>query len=105
MIDFEHEQVFPLQEAARRLPPRRGGKPTHVDSLFRWATTGLKGIRLETILVGGVRCTSMAALSRFFAAQTELRDGRQAVAAPPPTATARRRASEEAERRLIAKGA
>ena len=37
-------------------------------TFLRWATAGVRGIRLETIKVGGKRLTSVAAMERFLAA-------------------------------------
>ena len=55
-----------LSRAAGRLPTRRAGKKTHVSTLHRWATIGLRGVVLETLQAGGVKVTSLAALQRFF---------------------------------------
>src|SRR5262245_32119544 len=66
VIDFGGEAPLPLRQAARLLPSRRAGKPTHVATLYRWAQRGLRGVRLETLQVGGTLCTSREALQRFF---------------------------------------
>ena len=71
MIDVVREKVFPLREAPSSLPRCRAGRKTHVATLFRWASKGLRGIRLETIKVGGSTCTSAEALQRFFERLTE----------------------------------
>jgi hypothetical protein len=55
------EATMPLSEAARR-------RPVHVSTLWRWVTRGLRGVRLETTMVGGARVTSLSALERFFIA-------------------------------------
>jgi hypothetical protein len=65
-IDCLTESTFSLTEAARRLPRLRKGRPVHVSTLWRWATRGLRGVRLETTMVGGARVTSLAALEAFF---------------------------------------
>jgi hypothetical protein len=64
------ETVVPFAEAARRLPRLRGDRPVNPATLWRWASSGLRGVVLETCRVGGTRCTSLEALSRFFAALT-----------------------------------
>src|SRR3954463_11621617 len=64
-IDLASESPIPFSQAAAHLPRRRGRK-TAVSTLHRWATHGLRGVVLETIQVGGTRCTSLAALQRFF---------------------------------------
>lgn len=62
------ERLLTLSQAAKTLPHRRGGRPTHPSTLFRWATDGLRGVKLEVVQVGGTKCTSREALARFFAA-------------------------------------
>lgn len=68
MINIEREKTFPLTEAPRRneLPTRREGKRIHVSTLYRWSKRGVRGVRLETLQVGGTLCTSIEALQRFF---------------------------------------
>ena len=66
MIDIAHEQVRTLSKATEWLPPRRENKRAHSSTLSRWGTSGLNGVFLETIRVGGVTCTSLEALQRFF---------------------------------------
>lgn len=66
MINIGTEELLTLNAAAKRLPKGRTGKPVHVSTLHRWASAGgLSGVRLETVKVGGVRYTSVEALSRF----------------------------------------
>jgi hypothetical protein len=66
MIDTTIETVRPLAQAASELPRRRGGRKTHISTLYRWATAGCRGVVLETIQIGATRCTSLEALQRFF---------------------------------------
>ena len=66
MIDHQNEPVFPLAEAPPKLPRRRGGKKVNVATIYRWSTRGIRGVVLETIQIGGTRCTSAQALQRFF---------------------------------------
>lgn len=66
MIDVYHEKVFPLTEAPKHTPTR-AGKRIHRATTFRWALHGLRGVRLETIKIGGHRYTSREALARFYA--------------------------------------
>src|SRR5262245_61651179 len=65
-IDVFHEQTCSLSSATNLIPRRRRGRKAAVSTLYRWATVGVRGIRLETIQVGGTRCTSVEALQRFF---------------------------------------
>ena len=66
MIDLTAEQPLTLREATRLPFLRRHGRAPNLATLYRWAQRGLANIRLETIQVGGSRCTSEAALLRFF---------------------------------------
>ena len=70
--------VLSLAEAARRLPRLRDDRPVHVSTLWRWATTGLGGVRLESTLLGGVRVTTESAVREFIAATNAKRSR------PPP---------------------
>lgn len=66
MIDISQERVLSFAEAADVLPRRRGRKKPHVATLYRWSQRGCRGVQLETIQVGGTKCTSVEALQRFF---------------------------------------
>ena len=90
MIDVFSEEVVSLTDAARLCPRRRSGKKPHVSCLYRWTTTGCKGVVLESIQIGGTRCTSHQALARFFKQLT-------AVAAAEPSLTCRSPAGEDYE--------
>lgn len=103
MIDARIEDVISLTAAAKSLPERRGGKRPHISCLYRWTTVGCKGVVLESIPIGGTRCTSREALARFFEAlarQSEL------ATFPPrtPTPAARSRSIANAECELAAAG-
>lgn len=112
MIDSQTEQILTFAQAADGLPRRRQGRKTSIATLYRWSTPpGCRGVVLETIQIGGTRCTSREALSRFFEALTE---GAQADRARGDThrrpagarTTAQRlRASAKAARELAETGA
>lgn len=87
-IDIQAETVIKLSEATSLVPRLRRGRETHVSTLHRWASRGLRGVQLETLQVGGTRCTSREALQRFFEALSER----------SPTSKARTSASAAAER-------
>ena len=65
-IDIASEPPIPLTQATIYLPRRRRGRKAATSTLHRWATRGLRGVVLETIRIGGTRCTSLQALQRFF---------------------------------------
>ena len=58
MVDPSYESLITLTEATKGLPRRRRGKKPHVSTLYRWSTAGCRGVVLETIQIGGTRCTS-----------------------------------------------
>jgi hypothetical protein len=60
MIDLANEQIRPLARASHDVP----GHP-HISTLLRWALRGVKGVRLETVIIGGRRFTSLEAIRRF----------------------------------------
>ena len=90
MIDASTETLIRFQEAGRRIP----GNPS-VCALHRWRLNGVRGVKLETILCGGTRFTSVEAISRFIAAQN-----RDETPTPALTATQRRTQAETANRVL-----
>src|SRR3954465_15957340 len=87
-IDLASESPIPFSQAAAHLPRRRGRKPA-VSTLHRWATAGLRGVVLETLQVGGTRCTSLAALQRFFDRLSALNSPTTAPRAEGPGRTGR----------------
>lgn len=84
MIDIKTEKLLPLKEIAAMLPGRDGGK-VHPFTVSLWARRGKQGVKLETLLAGPCRCTSLEAVQRFLEAvsraQTDARPARVAVAA------------------------
>lgn len=64
-IDLSCETVLTLSRAAKQLPTLRGSRPPHLATLYRWAQEGCRGVRLETLRVGGTLCTSVEAIQRF----------------------------------------
>jgi len=95
-IDIQREHVLTLAEATQHVPRRRGGKHPHFATLWRWAQRGCRGVVLETIMVGGTRCTSIEALQRFFDALTAAAGSAQ----PQPEPTPRARSADH--RRAVA---
>ena len=105
-IDIRTEEIFSLTEATK-LPcfgRRRGGKRINVSTLWRWSTVGVRGIKLETIMAGGTRATSLEAIEKFFTALTIQADGGNVPSPQPRLTAARRKQIEQAEKRLAAAG-
>ena len=76
MIDLNQETLISLPQATKPTP---GGR-IHISTLHRWSLRGIRGVRLETVLVGGKRFTSREALDRFIAETTAVADGGSARA-------------------------
>lgn len=104
-IDIRSEEIFSLTTATK-LPcfrNRRAGKRINVSTLWRWASVGVRGVKLETIMAGGSRTTSLEAIERFFDALTAQAEHRPVPQSPCMTAT-RKKQIEAAERRLAQAG-
>jgi len=93
-IDFETERCIPIGEAPKHIP----GRPS-LASVYRWMTNGVRGARLETIVVGGQRFTSIEAIQRFIERTTANSPGASAPV-PRPTSRQREAAIRKAEREL-----
>jgi hypothetical protein len=103
MIDIQSEETFSLTQAAKLecLPRRRGGKRPSVSTLWRRVLHGVHGVKLESIVCGGVICTSPQAIQRFFDNLTALNR-----TTPPAVRSAvkRQRAVEQAIAELEREG-
>ena len=64
-IDLTRERPISFNEAAKYLP--RGYRP-HLSTWWRWHKHGIKGVRLETVVLGGRRYTTAEAVQRFASA-------------------------------------
>ena len=71
MINPNEVELITLSDACKTLPKRRRGKRPAVSTLYRWASHGLNGVRLETLQCAGTKVTSREALARFFVSLTE----------------------------------
>lgn len=59
-----------LQQAAKRLPPGRNGRPVHVSTIIRWITQGARSpsgeiVRLQAVRLGSRWLTSAEFLDDF----------------------------------------
>jgi hypothetical protein len=68
MDDLFRDELLTLAAAASLLPTR-----PHVSTLWRWCRRGVKGVRLQTVIVGGRRYTKASFLSDFVAQLTDPR--------------------------------
>lgn len=91
-IDPIREQLISLKEAAKLFPKNARGKHPHISCIYRYTTTGCRGVVLESIQAGSVRSTSREAVARFFERLTN--EARTPVT--PITEKGRRKAIEDA---------
>jgi hypothetical protein len=66
---LDNEDLIVLVKAAAWIAERTGGRRPNISTLHRWATRGVRGVRLETVAVGHVRYTSIEAVRRFLSAK------------------------------------
>ena len=104
-IDINSQKLIRLADVRKlpNLPIGRNGKRLHIATLYRWVLRGVRGVKLEVIMVGGSTCTSEEAVQEFFDEVTRRRRGGEVAASPMPTyqwSARRRREIEEATRQL-----
>jgi hypothetical protein len=93
-IDVQTETIISFADARSAFPgiDRR----ISLATLHRWRLNGVRGVKLETVLIGGLRYTSREAIDRFIQAQ----NADDAPATPVITASQRKRQSEAARAEL-----
>jgi hypothetical protein len=90
--ELRDDNPMSLTDAATYLGKVTGRKP-HVSTLWRWCQKGCKGVRLDSICVGGKRFVTVAAIERFIDESTNAQDGRprppsgQSPAPPSPASS------------------
>jgi hypothetical protein len=91
-----HERLITPAEATREFPRRR-----HISSVTRYLLKGVRGQKLESIVLGGRRYTSVEAIARFIAATTAVSNGER-----PASRTARQQteAIERADQEVRKEG-
>ena len=114
MSNLLEENYFLLNDLPEHAPQRRG-KKIAISTIYRWVTHGLRGVKLETAYVGGIRYTSKQAFDRFVQAITNARASDPSTWMPNPaknkldpkfprTPAQVRRDSEKAAKQLAAMG-
>ena len=94
-IEIGHEKLLTYGEAAKLLP--KGSRPSY-STFWRWWHNGIRGVKLETVLFGGKRFTTVEAMQRF--AQTlSARDEGFFPAGSSPVHRVRKRRAAEAQLR------
>ncbi len=83
MVDA-NETLIPISKAPAHIPSR-----PHVATVWRWIKNGVRGVTLDTIVIGGKRYTSREAIQRFMEATT-------AASSQPVGKAARSRSRQQA---------
>jgi hypothetical protein len=107
IVSFGNEELLTLAELAKRLPRRRQNRPVHPSTVHRWRRPGIAGVRLECLRVGGVWCTSLAAVQRFCErlSRADPRPSPGQAASDPHAAAPNSSYQDSIERKLIEGGA
>ncbi len=92
-IDLTREPLIALHQAVEIFPKNRKGKKPSLSALYRWTTKGVRGVRLESVQVANVRCTTQAAVFRFIG---RLTDANNQIADMPPERCGHNSAAESA---------
>jgi hypothetical protein len=92
-IDITTEGLITMPQAAAMLP----GRPS-LCSVWRWRTRGIRGRKLECVVIGGTPYTSIEALARF----AQHQGGNDAPSVRSPRS--RERSIAQAERELRSAG-
>ena len=93
------ENLILLKDVPDRIPPGSRGRVTY-STVWRWIHQGQRGIKLETLYIGGSVYTSNEAIERFISAVSAARQNR-----PDPMVQAdRTKRAEASRRRLAARG-
>ena len=69
-MDICTETLISFTAAAKCVP---GGR-RNVATIYRWAYQGVRGVRLESVVIGGQRRTSREAILRFIRESTAAAD-------------------------------
>jgi len=74
------EPLIPIKDIPGEFPNR-----PHIATVWRWVKRGVRGVKLETIVVGGRRYTNVAAIERFVEATTGVDPTIAATSSHDPT--------------------
>ena len=74
MIDLKNEKLIPFSKLPEWSESNLGRRLNR-STFHRWRTRGIRGVKLETSLVGGYRVTTHESLTRFFSRTTAAAEG------------------------------
>ena len=66
LIDIRQEPVISMAEATTYVPRRRKGRKVSPGTVYRWASRGIRGVRLETIRIGGIALHERSCVAEVF---------------------------------------
>jgi len=90
MIDIHSEQLVHVNEIPAQVPKTTTGKKVSLATCWRWIQRGCRGVKLESVLIGGKRYTSLEALQRFVERTTAAADGTSLLSTSTPSAARKR---------------
>lgn len=93
------KNLLPIPIAVERVT----GTRLNLSTTWRWSTKGVKGIRLETVIIGGRRLTSVEMVEAFIAATTEARNASYPITASVAPTKSREKQMAKASADLHAK--
>lgn len=64
MSRISTESLITLRAASKLIPGRRG-RGVNLSTIWRWCLYGARGVKLDSITIGGARYTSKEAIARF----------------------------------------
>lgn len=86
LTDPGADQLIPLTRipsiGSPLIPVKRSGGRIAISTIYRWATRGCRGVKLEVLRAGGVTCTTRSALLRFYEGVTRKGEGLEVLASP-----------------------
>jgi hypothetical protein len=65
------DSFIPIKDAPKHIP----GRP-NLATVYRWFQRGVRGVKLQTVCVGGRRFVARTALDEFISATTAAASGR-----------------------------
>ncbi len=70
MICIKSEKLLPIKDVPKWCE-QTFEKRVSMSTIYRWHLRGIRGVKLETILIGGQRYTSYTRLTDFFTRSTD----------------------------------
>ena len=65
MLPLNPAKFVPIHDVPAMLPVRPNGKRVHISAVYRWASKGVRGVRLQTVRIAGALYTTREAVEDF----------------------------------------